>query len=167
MHCARSLQGAFIGPGNELGCPVAVRDAAAHVFGCVLLNDWSARDIQKWEYVPLGPFLGERGLGVTRTLVIDMFCSCRFIRSTCKTKLSACLALLCDYHWITNSLSLVLLQARAGPLRSHLGWSLLRRLNLSLWMHPARWAIVQLHFMAVKGSRRVSMIGISCFALHF
>ena len=48
--------GFFIGPGTELGSPVAVGDAEKHIFGMVLVNDWSARDIQKWEYQPLGPF---------------------------------------------------------------------------------------------------------------
>jgi fumarylacetoacetase len=51
--------GLFIGPGNELGEPIPVNQAAEHVFGMVLVNDWSARDIQKWEYVPLGPFLAK------------------------------------------------------------------------------------------------------------
>ncbi|XP_024391885.1 fumarylacetoacetase [Physcomitrium patens] len=50
---------AFVGPGNELGKPVSVDEAADHIFGFVIMNDWSARDIQKWEYVPLGPFLGK------------------------------------------------------------------------------------------------------------
>jgi fumarylacetoacetase len=50
---------AIVGPGNELGKPVDVNEAADHIFGLVLLNDWSARDIQAWEYVPLGPFLGK------------------------------------------------------------------------------------------------------------
>jgi fumarylacetoacetase len=51
--------GAFIGPGNELGQPIPIAQAAEHLFGMVILNDWSARDIQAWEYVPLGPFLGK------------------------------------------------------------------------------------------------------------
>lgn len=51
--------GFLIGPGNPLGKPIPVAEAADHVFGCVLVNDWSARDIQQWEYVPLGPFLGK------------------------------------------------------------------------------------------------------------
>ena len=42
--------------GNELGEPVPIDQAADHIFGFVLLNDWSARDLQQWEYVPLGPF---------------------------------------------------------------------------------------------------------------
>ncbi|CAA6670820.1 unnamed protein product [Spirodela intermedia] len=50
---------AIVGPGNELGHPIDVNDAADHIFGLVLMNDWSARDIQAWEYVPLGPFLGK------------------------------------------------------------------------------------------------------------
>ncbi len=44
---------------NNLGEPISVDDASEYIFGMVLFNDWSARDIQKWEYVPLGPFLGK------------------------------------------------------------------------------------------------------------
>jgi fumarylacetoacetase len=51
--------GFFVGPGNRLGEPIAIDRAVDHIFGMVLVNDWSARDIQKWEYVPLGPFLGK------------------------------------------------------------------------------------------------------------
>jgi fumarylacetoacetase len=51
--------GIVIGPGNALGRPVGVKRALDHVFGVVLLNDWSARDIQAWEYQPLGPFLAK------------------------------------------------------------------------------------------------------------
>lgn len=51
--------GAFVGPGNRLGEPVPVTKAQDHVFGLVLVNDWSARDIQRWEYRPLGPFLAK------------------------------------------------------------------------------------------------------------
>ncbi len=51
--------GALLGPGNNLGAPIDIANAEEHVFGLVLVNDWSARDIQKWEYVPLGPFLGK------------------------------------------------------------------------------------------------------------
>lgn len=51
--------GFFTGPGNELGEPIPIERAADHIFGFVLVNDWSARDIQKWEYVPLGPFLAK------------------------------------------------------------------------------------------------------------
>jgi fumarylacetoacetase len=51
--------GFVVGVGSALGEPVGVDDFAAHVFGVVLVNDWSARDIQAWEYVPLGPHLGK------------------------------------------------------------------------------------------------------------
>jgi fumarylacetoacetase len=51
--------GFVIGPGNALGKPVPVSKAMDHVFGVVLFNDWSARDIQAWEYQPLGPFLAK------------------------------------------------------------------------------------------------------------
>ena len=51
--------GFFVGPGNRLGEPVPVGEAEEHIFGMVLVNDWSARDIQKWEYQPLGPFLAK------------------------------------------------------------------------------------------------------------
>ncbi|MGQ0677550.1 MAG: fumarylacetoacetase [Rhodospirillales bacterium] len=51
--------GAFIGPGNPLGEPIPVAEASARVFGLCLLNDWSARDVQGWEYQPLGPFLAK------------------------------------------------------------------------------------------------------------
>jgi fumarylacetoacetase len=51
--------GVFIGPGNELGDAVPIERAEQHVFGVCLLNDWSARDIQMWEYQPLGPFLAK------------------------------------------------------------------------------------------------------------
>src|SRR5262249_20564998 len=46
-------------PGNSLGQPIPVADAEKHIFGLVLVNDWSARDIQAWEYQPLGPFLAK------------------------------------------------------------------------------------------------------------
>ena len=51
--------GLFVGPGNMLGEPISIDGAAKHIFGFVLVNDWSARDMQKWEYVPLGPFLAK------------------------------------------------------------------------------------------------------------
>lgn len=51
--------GFFVGPGNRMGHPVPVASAEQHVFGACVLNDWSARDIQGWEYQPLGPFLGK------------------------------------------------------------------------------------------------------------
>ncbi|HPE60058.1 MAG TPA: fumarylacetoacetase [Thiolinea sp.] len=51
--------GIFIGTGNAQGQPVPMEQAEAHVFGLCILNDWSARDIQAWEYQPLGPFLSK------------------------------------------------------------------------------------------------------------
>jgi fumarylacetoacetase len=51
--------GCFICKPNEMGSPIDVNSADEHIFGYVLLNDWSARDIQAWEYVPLGPFNGK------------------------------------------------------------------------------------------------------------
>lgn len=51
--------GTFVGVGNDLGHPIPIRNMSEHIFGMVLVNDWSARDIQAWEYVPLGPFLGK------------------------------------------------------------------------------------------------------------
>lgn len=51
--------GFLAGPGNALGRPIPIAQAAEHIFGMVLVNDWSARDVQKWEYQPLGPFLAK------------------------------------------------------------------------------------------------------------
>jgi len=51
--------GVWVGPGNELGEPISIANASEHVAGFCLLNDWSARDIQAWEYQPLGPFLSK------------------------------------------------------------------------------------------------------------
>ncbi|HEV8537364.1 MAG TPA: fumarylacetoacetase, partial [Bacteroidota bacterium] len=51
--------GCFVGPGNSLGKPIPIDQAEDHLFGICLVNDWSARDIQKWEYQPLGPFLAK------------------------------------------------------------------------------------------------------------
>src|SRR5437588_1086494 len=54
------LETAFlIWPGNSLGEPIPIDRASDHIFGLVLMNDWSARDIQAWEYQPLGPFLAK------------------------------------------------------------------------------------------------------------
>merc|ERR1711970_603269 len=52
------------GPPTDLGSPIKIEDAEDHIFGMVVMNDWSARDIQKWEYVPLGPF-GAKNLGTS------------------------------------------------------------------------------------------------------
>ena len=51
--------GVWIGPGNALGAPIPIGEAATHIAGYCLLNDWSARDVQAWEYQPLGPFLAK------------------------------------------------------------------------------------------------------------
>jgi fumarylacetoacetase len=51
--------GFFVGAGNARGSAINVKDAWNHIFGFVLVNDWSARDMQKWEYQPLGPFLAK------------------------------------------------------------------------------------------------------------
>ena len=51
--------GFFIGSGNSLGAPIPITEAEDHILGLCLLNDWSARDIQRWEYQPLGPFLSK------------------------------------------------------------------------------------------------------------
>jgi fumarylacetoacetase len=51
--------GALIGVGNEMGEPIPIAQARDHIFGLCLVNDWSARDIQSWEYQPLGPFLSK------------------------------------------------------------------------------------------------------------
>ncbi|HEX3532618.1 MAG TPA: fumarylacetoacetase [Gemmatimonadaceae bacterium] len=51
--------GFFVGQGNALGQPVPIEEAEDHIFGICIVNDWSARDIQSWEYQPLGPFLSK------------------------------------------------------------------------------------------------------------
>ena len=51
--------GVWIGQGNDLGQPIPIGEASAHIAGLCLLNDWSARDLQAWEYQPLGPFLAK------------------------------------------------------------------------------------------------------------
>ena len=51
--------GVFVGGGNPRGTPIPIADAESHIFGLCLLNDWSARDLQTWEYQPLGPFLAK------------------------------------------------------------------------------------------------------------
>ena len=51
--------GCFVGPGNLQGEPIPIEEAEQHLFGLCLVNDWSARDIQSWEYQPLGPFLAK------------------------------------------------------------------------------------------------------------
>jgi fumarylacetoacetase len=51
--------GFFVGGGNPLGAPIPITEAEDHILGLCLLNDWSARDVQRWEYQPLGPFLSK------------------------------------------------------------------------------------------------------------
>lgn len=57
---------------NKLGSPIPIEEAHEHIFGMVLLNDWSARDIQKWEYVPLGPFLGKNFASTISPWIVTM-----------------------------------------------------------------------------------------------
>ncbi len=64
--------GFFVGPGNVLGSPIGVDEAEAHIFGLVIVNDWSARDIQAWEYVPLGPFLGKNFLTTVSPWIVPL-----------------------------------------------------------------------------------------------
>lgn len=64
--------GVFVGPGNAQGSTIDLADAEDHVFGICLLNDWSARDIQGWEYQPLGPFLGKSFASTISPWVVTM-----------------------------------------------------------------------------------------------
>ncbi len=64
--------GAFVGPGNKLGETIPIARAASHLFGVVLLNDWSARDIQSWEYQPLGPLLAKNFASTISPWVVTM-----------------------------------------------------------------------------------------------
>ena len=63
---------AYIGTGNPLGKPIPIESADQHIFGLSLLNDWSARDIQSWEYQPLGPFLGKSFATSVSPFVVPM-----------------------------------------------------------------------------------------------
>jgi fumarylacetoacetase len=58
LDCELEL-GIYVGAGNPLGVPIPMKEAESHIFGVCLLNDWSARDLQAWEYQPLGPFLSK------------------------------------------------------------------------------------------------------------
>jgi fumarylacetoacetase len=62
----------FVGPGNELGTPIPMDKAHEHIFGVVVMNDWSARDLQKWEYVPLGPFTAKNFATTISPWVVTM-----------------------------------------------------------------------------------------------
>ncbi len=64
--------GFFVGKGNELGQPIDIKDAEDHIFGVCLVNDWSARDIQAWEYQPLGPFLSKSFATTISPYVVTM-----------------------------------------------------------------------------------------------
>ncbi len=64
--------GFFVGKGNELGETIDLKDAEDHIFGLCLVNDWSARDIQGWEYQPLGPFLGKSFATTISPFVVTM-----------------------------------------------------------------------------------------------
>jgi fumarylacetoacetase len=63
--------GIWIGEGNELGSPIPIGEASEHIAGYCLLNDWSARDLQAWEYQPLGPFLAKNFLTSVSPWVIS------------------------------------------------------------------------------------------------
>lgn len=64
--------GFFVGPGNSLGVPIGIGQAEEHLFGVCLLNDWSARDVQTWEYQPLGPFLAKNFASTLSPWVVTM-----------------------------------------------------------------------------------------------
>ena len=64
--------GFYVGRGNEIGQPISIADAEDHIFGVCLVNDWSARDIQAWEYQPLGPFLAKNFATTVSPLVVTM-----------------------------------------------------------------------------------------------
>ncbi len=64
--------GMFVGPGNPLGQPIPIDQAEQHIFGLCLVNDWSARDIQSWEYQPLGPFLAKNFATTISPWIIPM-----------------------------------------------------------------------------------------------
>jgi fumarylacetoacetase len=64
--------GFFVGQGNQLGQPISIGEAENHIFGLCLVNDWSARDIQAWEYQPLGPFLAKNFATTISPFVVTM-----------------------------------------------------------------------------------------------
>ena len=64
--------GIWVGPGSSLGAPVPIGQAEAHIAGLCLLNDWSARDLQAWEYQPLGPFLAKNFASTVSPWVVTM-----------------------------------------------------------------------------------------------
>jgi fumarylacetoacetase len=64
--------GIYVGVGNPMGTPIPIKDAESHVFGLSLFNDWSARDIQAWEYQPLGPFLSKSFASVVSPWIVTL-----------------------------------------------------------------------------------------------
>jgi len=64
--------GVIVGPGNAMGKRIPIAEAREHIFGIVLVNDWSARDVQRWEYQPLGPFNGKNFATSVSPLVIPL-----------------------------------------------------------------------------------------------
>jgi fumarylacetoacetase len=64
------MQAAVLGRSTKLGDPIDVDRATEHIFGYMLMNDCTARDIQKWEYVPLGPFNGKNFVRITHGSVV-------------------------------------------------------------------------------------------------
>jgi fumarylacetoacetase len=64
--------GIFVGTGNPLGSSIPIAEAEQHIFGLCLVNDWSARDIQSWEYQPLGPFLAKNFATTTSPWIVSM-----------------------------------------------------------------------------------------------
>ena len=64
--------GVFVGQGNDLGTSIPIGEAEKHIFGLCLVNDWSARDIQSWEYQPLGPFLAKNFATTISPFVVTM-----------------------------------------------------------------------------------------------
>ncbi len=84
--------GAFIGPGNALGEPVPIARAEDRLFGVTLLNDWSARDIQAWEYQPLGPFLSKNFATTISPWIVTMEALAPFrvaLRAACRRPAAA------------------------------------------------------------------------------
>ncbi|XP_055359268.1 fumarylacetoacetase isoform X7 [Betta splendens] len=71
----------FVGGGNMFGEPIPINKAHEYIFGMVLMNDWSARDIQAWEYVPLGPFLGKNFGTTISPWVVPMEALLPFVES--------------------------------------------------------------------------------------
>lgn len=64
--------GILVGPGNPIGQSIPIAEAEDHIFGLCLVNDWSARDMQRWEYQPLGPFLGKSFATTISAWVVPM-----------------------------------------------------------------------------------------------